>query len=190
MNKNPYPIKTEVLATLKFDRQWDDYVLNSLEQTRQIIERMEETDTKTEDILTVFDPGETTGWCVFKNQELILSGQDKWTLKELWEFIDYRQPTQILYERFSLYAHKAQQQINSEFPTVQNIGVIKLYAELYSIPIFVQTAQQGKAIWTDDKLKRFNFFTKNHHANDAIRHGLTYLKAHKRPEIRAEWDRE
>ncbi len=138
------------------------------------------------------DPGDTTGWAVFNTEtnKLIKYGATKFTPLALFDLLNLYEPEQIVYERFSLYAHKAESQINSEFYTVQLIGVIKLYCELMHITPIVQSAAVGKSIWSDQMLKKFNYHSDSKHSRDATRHVLTYLKIHRVDNIRKELDNE
>jgi len=149
--------------------------------------------TTEKDLLLALDPGETTGWCLLNLEDCSIYdwGAEKYKLANWFNLLkDHLKPTTIVYERFSLYAHRAQQQINSTFYTVEMIGITKLYAQLTDTPIQEQTAAQGKQIWDDDKLQRFGYYRNNKHARDAIRHALTFAQAHRLPSIKERWNRE
>lgn len=141
------------------------------------------------------DPGNTTGWAVFFRVTdpldaaiLMRSGAEKFSLADWWAHLYAVKPTTIIIERFSLYAHKAEQQINSTFFTCELIGITKLWADINEVPLHQQTAQVGKQIWTDARLEQFGYLHNNRHTRDAIRHGLTYMKVHQFPTIRGVWD--
>ncbi len=136
------------------------------------------------------DPGDTSGWVVFNREthEFIKYGATRFTPLTLFDMMNLYEPEHIVYERFSLYAHKAESLIHNEFYTCQLIGVIKLYCELLHIPNTVQTAANAKSIWTDQMLKKFGYHTDSKHTRDATRHLLTYLKFHRLPNIRKDWD--
>lgn len=140
--------------------------------------------------ILAIDPGDTSGYALFstENQLLIKYDAVKFTPLGLFDLMNNLQPERVVYERFSLYAHKAESQINSEFYTVQLIGVIRLYCELMNIKPIVQTAQVAKQIWTDDMLKKFGYHTDSKHTRDATRHVLTYIKFHRLDKIRMNWD--
>jgi len=131
--------------------------------------------------LLSLDPGNTTGWAVFnaERHELLQAGADKLTLYQLYKMIASTIPDEIVYESFRLYASKSDTMINNDFYPSQLIGVIKLYAEQFQVPIITQSAAKGKAIWKDDKLIKFGYSHNIIHARDAIRHGLTYLETHR-----------
>jgi hypothetical protein len=76
----------------------------------------------------------------------------------------------IVYESF-LY----QRRDKVDLRPVEAIGVIKLYHEIYRTPIISQTPSQGKAFWTDDRLKKLDLWEAGQpHAMDALRHLLYY----------------
>lgn len=131
--------------------------------------------------LLCIDPGNTTGWAVFNpdSHKLIQAGATKLSMYQMFKMLQETNPDEIVYESFRLYAHKAESMVNNDFYPSQLIGVIRLYAEQYEIPITSQSAAKGKAIWTDGKLTKFNYSHSIVHARDAIRHGLTYLGTHR-----------
>lgn len=143
-------------------------------------------------ILLAIDPGNSTGWSLFATDEpnkpiLLAVDVDKYTPLGLYQVMAEREPDIIVYERFALYATKAESMINNDMYPAQLIGVIKMYAEYFNVKLIEQTAQQGKAIWKDDKLKKFDFYDNSEHTRDSIRHGLTYLKVHKIKQIADRW---
>lgn len=142
--------------------------------------------------LLSIDPGHCTGWATFGHDDvvpfLIESDALAYTNVEWYNLLTRIHPESIVFERFALYAHKAEQQIHSTFYTVEIIGVTRLYCQQTMTPYTEQTAQVGKAIWKDQYLKAFGFYSPNRHVRDAIRHGLTYLEAHRHPLIRQGWD--
>lgn len=141
------------------------------------------------------DPGNTSGLAIaevgLKGELLSIEQfEEKLSLAGMLHLLTGNMPDIIVYERFALYQHKSETMINNEFYPVQLIGVIKMYGELYTnkVEMVVQTAAQGKAIWKDDKLKKFSLYHPNSkHCRDAVRHLLTYLNYHRQPEIREQW---
>lgn len=136
------------------------------------------------------DPGETTGWAIFSQGQLVLCGQEH-TGDEpalMAEFIHGIQESvlnsatyntgleHIVYEEYRIRGNKALQHIGSEVVTIQHIGVIKATADQLGIPVTKQTAGQVKQFATDIHLRRWGLFqTGKRHANDAIRHGVYWL---------------
>ena len=133
------------------------------------------------------DPGHTTGWALFVNGELERAGQilpaegGGPDLLEHYKLIVFEAPDVLVYERFALYAGKAQDLIHSTFPTVEAIGVIKLGVMLLHTPCELVTYPAGtvKAFFTNDRLKELGLLQQPahelRHANDALRHGCYYL---------------
>lgn len=82
------------------------------------------------------DPGLTTGWCVVQVEDdlpagfiVLSSGIVKWNerLRLLPSLIDLHRPDYTVVERFTLYEHKAQDQVGSDFPSSQVIGAVDLW---------------------------------------------------------------
>ena len=119
-----------------------------------------------------FDPGHTTGVVIEEGNNL--SVMQVQGLKPLWKVLHTGQPAMIVYESF-LY----QRRDKVDLRPVKAIGVIELFAEINRTPIMSQTPSQGKAFWTDNRLKKLDLWeTGQPHAMDALRH-LLYYKAFK-----------
>ena len=136
------------------------------------------------EILLAFDPGETTGCCVFKNGRPVefrqLPTVNKKTRDYEWdiieEFIDEINPDAVIIENYRIYAHKLDQHSSSDVPTLQLIGAIKYMLHKRNIPFKLQMAQQAKGFVTDAKLKEWGMWDIGHkHARDACRHCVYYL---------------
>lgn len=52
------------------------------------------------------------------------------------------------------------------------VGTIKTFAEINDVLLYMQSASQAKAFWTDDKIKKLGIKTKSKHEKDALRHWL------------------
>jgi hypothetical protein len=82
----------------------------------------------------------------------------------------------VVYEAYHIYRWRLEEHSFSKVPTIQIIGALRCIAIQHGIPQVEQTAQTGKAFWTDDKLKAFGVFEKGQkHARDSLRHALQYL---------------
>ena len=134
--------------------------------------------------LLAFDPGETTGCCVFKDGKPVefrqLPTVNKKTRDYEWsiieEFIDEIKPDAVIIENYRIYAHKLEQHSSSDVPTLQLIGAIKYMLFKRNIPYKLQMAQQAKGFVTDAKLKAWGMWDIGHkHARDACRHCVYYL---------------
>lgn len=149
--------------------------------------------------LLAFDPGETTGCCVFKDGKpsefMQLPSVNKKTREYEWsiieEFIDKVNPDAVIIENYRIYAHKLEQHSSSDVPTLQLIGVIKYMLHKRNIPYKLQMAQQAKGFVTDAKLKEWGMWDIGHkHARDACRHCVYYLvslkpnKLHSKQEVK------
>ncbi|MCA1799947.1 MAG: hypothetical protein LC687_00360 [Actinobacteria bacterium] len=144
-------------------------------------------DFKRPKVLICLDPGETTGWSIFRRNKLVNCGQlDTSELgsisKELYGFISIHTAgvpvgdCLVVYENYRVYAHKSKQHINTGLHTPKLIGIIEAVCQLLSIPTHHQMAATAKPFCTDDKLVEWGFYqTGEKHANDSIRHGCYYL---------------
>jgi hypothetical protein len=136
-------------------------------------------------LLLALDPGFTTGWAMFRkpnNRDGYTSGQVKggiviydWLMGFIAaEAFDMPMPDLIIYETF-----KYRQLPKADLTPVEAIGVIKLFAKQYNIPLHDQNPAQAvgeKAFWSDDRLKHLGLYQVGKvHANDAMRHLLYYL---------------
>jgi len=132
------------------------------------------------------DPGETTGLTVIDvtptgdikicRQEQIAS----WPLNEfvptITKLLDYWKPDFVVMEAYHVYAWKLNEHTFSEVPTIQIIGALKALCITREISYGEQTAQTGKAFWSDERLKTFEvFFPGMKHARDSLRHALQFL---------------
>jgi len=131
--------------------------------------------------LLAFDPGETTGICVFKGSGLAYHDQIKTLTPEErltnlnWAF-EMAQPTHVVYENYRVYGDKAKDHTNQELITPRVIGTIEDQCTLRKIPHANQMASLAKGFVTDDKLRAWKFWHEGQkHARDATRHAIYYL---------------
>jgi hypothetical protein len=96
------------------------------------------------DRLLCLDPGETTGWCLFRKGQLTeydqiatvnLSDEGKQGSKVLqWkpliELFRKTQPTYVVCENYRVYAHKLERHSNSQVETLRLIGGIDLICSM------------------------------------------------------------
>ena len=115
-----------------------------------------------------FEEGQgTTGWCLmsgiskaFLDTGVIPASSyptplDYWAAHtDLIGKIAKQYPIVLLVEDYLLYAHKADSQINSRFETCQLIGILKYYAYMHNIPIYLQRAAEVKTRWSNTILVR------------------------------------
>ena len=138
--------------------------------------------------LLAIDPGHTTGIALLSG--LTLTFVDQIPLSQVPANITAllstpSPPNLAILEGYRIYAHKASQHIGSDVPTLQLIGVIKhllATASPTAIPVFEQSASQGKAFVTNERLREWGYWQGHtqKHAHDAIRHALTYYLFSKR----------
>ena len=144
----------------------------------------------------------TTGWCLFRDKVLIKAGQiyakdapsqvSYWhavvsLIANLYKTLHFGEHLEVVCEDYRLYAHKAQDQINSNLETPQLIGIIKYECYLRAVPVHLQMAHEVKNRWSDEVLYKTGRFKKEgkhvyadgvlieHHSKDAYRHGLHYI---------------
>lgn len=135
--------------------------------------------------LLAVDPGETTGITIIDvsaiSTSLVLQEQvPTWPLevavKNFSRILSASLPNFLVYESYHVYSWRLNEHKFSEVPTIQIIGCLKTLAIQQGIKYGHQTAQTGKAFFTDHRLKSFNmFYTGQPHARDSLRHACQYL---------------
>lgn len=118
------------------------------------------------------DPGMTTGTLIVEDGGYAFWQIDCREIANYWQFLHDVAPDYILYEDFK---HRPGL-MNAELYSMQVIGVIRLYAELKSVPIiFTCLPTEAKAFWTDEKITKIGLWKPGKkHAMDALRVYLTY----------------
>lgn len=123
--------------------------------------------------VVALDPGATTGVALYWREERRVETTEVDDLAELWNCLNQWQPSLIVYESFHW-----QQRHGVDFRPIEVIGIIKLWASAYLdvASLVAQSPSQGKAFWSDDKLKRAGVYSVGSpHKRDATRHLLHYL---------------
>ena len=124
------------------------------------------------------DPGNTTGWALFKGSELVDCGQ--LPLPKTASIIDllysFDTLNQLVVEEYRIYPNRAKQHIGQDLFTPRIIGAIEAFSHISNIPMHTQPASLGKSHFTDQRLKALHLYRKGmRHANDAIRHVAHWL---------------
>ena len=128
------------------------------------------------------DPGETTGWALFRHGQLQAWGQ--WPTPGPADLADSIYAltaeagplSRLVYEEYRVRGNKFNEHVGSEVVTIQHIGAIKVVADELGVPLTKQTAGMAKGFATDAKLRNWGLYQRGlKHANDAIRHGVYYL---------------
>lgn len=146
-----------------------------------LLKKLRPEDWEPPDTLLAVDPGETTGWALFRMGNPTDSGEIP---KE--DFADTflgalmtLEPSIVVVEDYKIYPHKAKAHTWSSLHTVKIIGVIEALCAQNNIPVVKQMAS-SKQFVTNEKLRAWEFYQKRRsHTNDAIRHGCYYLLFHK-----------
>ena len=123
------------------------------------------------------DPGKTTGFAQGRIDDglmIVSSGQLEYSPFQLYLAMKLAEPTHLVYESFEFRRHARDK---LELYSCELIGIIKMFAEETECDIKPQTAAQGKAHFTDAKLKSALIYKPNKpHANDAVRHLLQWFQ--------------
>lgn len=135
-----------------------------------------------EHVLSV-DPGETTGFAIFRKGKLETYGQLEVKKKKIniLEVLVINNSSVINYnyviiEDYKVYPTKLKEHILSGIFPVKVIGALEYIFSLHNIPVVLQMADTAKSFVTDDKLKEWGMWIKGQeHARDAIRHGVYWL---------------
>ncbi len=125
-------------------------------------------------VLIAFDPGATTGFCVFEDTRFITGGEVKDDLSLDGVLATYV-PDLVLYESFRLFPNKAQAMIGSEFLPAQVIGTLRYLCKVRGVKMIEQPPMLKKFFMPVARLKYYGVDLKSEHARDAARHILYYL---------------
>lgn len=147
---------------------------------KELLNKADPTAKRPERLLAL-DPGETTGYAIFHNCELVEAssfetykeGQINW--QNLIEHVGAVAYDEVVCENYRIYSHKLSRHSFSEVPTLRIIGGIELLCHQEDMSIHYQMAATVKGFMTDKKLQEWGFFGTNKHARDAIRHGAYHL---------------
>ena len=122
-------------------------------------------------VTVALDPGKTTGIAILVNEEEDPVIGHLYNLEEVGMELETWKPDIIIYESFQLRHHRRAVSLEP----VEVIGAIKYLAAINSIPLFAQTAAQGKKFWTNEKLNELTYYMPGYpHGMDALRHLLYY----------------
>lgn len=144
-------------------------------------------------IVSAFDPGETTGWCVFHGMHMHQAGELKTGTLDYYEqetrkFLTNVRPAVLVIEDYRVYSWKTEQHANQRLLVPEMLGMTAAICASLDprIPIRRQTANQAKTWMTDDKLKQWGLWQKGQrHARDAIRHALYYILFNEEKDLNA-----
>ena len=138
--------------------------------------------------LLSIDPGETTGYAIFRYGRLYESGQLEvkkeglqiihYTFRE--HYFDY-----VVVEDYRIYPNKLKQHALNDVFTVKVIGAIefmfRIRGENQPLKFVYQMAAVPKGTITNDKMKKWGMWAiAKPHARSAVQHGLYYLLFGKR----------
>ena len=142
----------------------------------------------------------TTGWVLINEQQEVLQFGNimskHYTSRAEYhhahiDLMDRLKPDWLVLENYFLYAHKADQQVNSELETPRLLGVLEHHAYLQKIPTTFQRAVDVKGRWSDEILafKQVIVIQKNRsylngmvlsrHIKDALRHAMHFTSFNK-----------
>lgn len=138
------------------------------------------TETPPSYYLLALDPGETTGWALFKYTEIdgktryVDQGQVSGEPEAINKLLDLLNPTIIVYEDFRLFAHRAFQQRWSRMPASRVIGMVESWAKAHNVKFYSQGADKKTLgyMYLGEKPPGNH---KKSHAPDAKAHGMYFL---------------
>ena len=128
--------------------------------------------------ILALDPGVTTGYCfgTYADRKLyLIPGQRKFSLGELYKLLNrvsFIPGTHTIYEDF---AYRNASRSGLDLTPVKMIAIIELWDEYKNrrSMFYKQTAADGKAFYSDAKLKEMELYVKGlKHGMDATRHLL------------------
>lgn len=130
--------------------------------------------------MVAFDPGLTTGFIdvdvsddggfrVVKSCEIAWSS--RFSIGELLQWNEVvPQPSAIVVEKFTLYAHRSKDQIGSDFPSAQVIGIIETYAHQLGLLDVVHYQMASVMSMVRILPEHYPYLIKSEHARDAYKH--------------------
>lgn len=130
--------------------------------------------------ILALDPGATIGFCILHEdgtyeQRQLIPSTFPHPHETVFDVLAEIKPSAIIYERFDFRAAKN----GVVLVGVEYIGVIELYCQLKCITANKMSASDGKAFWSDNKLRMLNMYSRgNPHANDATRILNTFRMKH------------
>ena len=94
--------------------------------------------------ILVFDPGESTGWCLQGPTGWICGGTARKDHLEVANLIKVAKPDIVVLERFNLYPQMAKSLSWNSFYPCETIGVIKVICMELNIPVIEQAPSVKK----------------------------------------------
>jgi hypothetical protein len=131
--------------------------------------------------ILAIDPGVTTGYCLAVHEDpnlIYLSyGERKLNVNDFWNVLAMTSADYLICEDFE-YRNRARAGL--DLTPVKLIGLVELYTWSWQFidrgEVFFQPASQGKAHYTDEKIKELGIYRKGtNHGKDACRHFLQWL---------------
>jgi hypothetical protein len=137
------------------------------------------------EVIFAIDPGGTTGICVGRYE-----ARHAFTIFDAWcvpwsERFDIKtslalhMPDRVVVESFRLYAHAAQDQINSDFPSVRVIGMVEAFLSdlhwLDKLTFQPPSVRQNVEALAEHR----NLVNKSAHTYDAYRHLRFFVLANR-----------
>ena len=131
------------------------------------------------ELCLAIDPGNTTGIALMQWPNLRGTAQYKggitFTASKIRELIEKFKPETVIVEDYRVYPWKQKQHVWSPLNTVRLIGAIQLVCSDLEVRYVLQGAHKAKII-SDSRLKEWGVYkVRKPHANDAIRHILSYI---------------
>ena len=126
--------------------------------------------------MLAIDPGATTGFALFDQQEPIRSHswEKTCTHDELVQELVDAWPNIIVCESF-VHTHKT----GIDYTPVEYIGLIKWFASRRDVIYIEQTPSYGKGFFDNDKLKKLGVYVAGlPHSMDALRHLYQFMTKH------------
>lgn len=120
--------------------------------------------------VVALDPGATIGICILDDDEYeqrqLVPSEYPHPHETLYDILCEIKPKAVIYERFDFRSAKN----GAVLVGVEYIGVVELYAQMHCLEVFKISPSDGKAFWTDNKLRAAHMYKRGMpHAMDATR---------------------
>lgn len=134
-------------------------------------------------MILAVDPGKTTGWASYVPGEPLSETESHFSAGELGlqaflERADERltEGDEVVCERFTISKRTLTAAADAHW-AMKGIGVLEYWCTTRGLKFTLQTPAEAKGFATNEKLKAIGWYTATTggHANDGVRHLLTYM---------------
>ena len=126
-------------------------------------------------LILSFDPGETTGFCIMRNFNILILDQLKTPKTDVFgsfkairdalhnalasaNIAGFDGPVQVSIEDYRIYDWKSDEHKWSQVHTIKVVGFCEALARARDLPVTINMASAGKHFYTDERLKQLGLY--------------------------------